>query len=148
MHPGIGVQKNNDRRAERPFPMANRSKFLMAATLAVVVTTTSGPVRADAMAQQILNENRVSEGAMLMDAAFGRPLLFAATVIGTGLFVVASPFTLAGGTTAQTWNSLVVTPASSTFARCLGCTPAQHERVRAERRTALLQQQQQQQTQN
>lgn len=120
--------------------MANRSTFLMATTLAVTITAAS-TAGADPLSQQVLDENRVSEGAMVMDALIARPLLLGSTVVGTALFVVSAPFTLAGGTTAQTWDRLVATPAAATFARCLGCTPAQNERERAKRRTAQAQQQ-------
>lgn len=118
--------------------MANRKMFLFAATLAVALSlpTTAG---ADPLARQALDENRVSEGAMLMDALIARPLLLAGTLAGTGLFLISAPFTLAGGTTADTWETLVVTPASATFARCLGCTPAQNDRVKGRRQTARLQ---------
>lgn len=119
--------------------MGNPSKLLMTATLAVAMTF-SGTVSADAMSQQILDENRVSEGAMLVDVLIARPLLLATTVAGAGLFVIAAPFTFAGGTTAQTWDTLVVTPASATFVRCLGCTPTQNERERAKRRLAQAEQ--------
>lgn len=120
--------------------MANRSKFLMTATLAVAMTM-SGTASADAMTQKILDENHVSEGAMLMDALIARPLLLATTAVGAGLFIVAAPFTLAGGTTGQTWDALVATPASATFVRCLGCTPTQNDRERAKRRLARADQQ-------
>lgn len=118
--------------------MANRKISLFAATLAVALSlpATAG---ADPVARQALDERRVSEGAMLMDALIARPLLLAGTVAGTGLFLVSAPFTLAGGTTGETWETLVVTPASATFARCLGCTPAQNDQVEARRRTARLQ---------
>lgn len=120
--------------------MANRSKFLMTATLAVAMTM-SGTVSADAMSQKILDENHVSEGAMLVDALIARPLLLVTTAAGAGLFLISAPFTFAGGTTAQTWDTLVATPAGATFVRCLGCTPTQNERERAKRRLAQSDQQ-------
>ena len=114
--------------------MAKRSKFLTAITL-VTAMTVAGTAHADPMADQVFDPTRVSEGAIVLDALIARPLLAATTLAGTALFVVASPFTLAGGTTAETWNTLVVTPAAATFTRCIGCTPAQHERVVALRRS-------------
>jgi len=60
--------------------------------------------------------------AMVGDLFIARPLLIAATVIGTGLFVIAAPFAAAGGNFKATAKALVVDPGKSAFVRCLGCT--------------------------
>ncbi|MEE5057373.1 multidrug transporter [Pseudomonas alliivorans] len=60
--------------------------------------------------------------AMVGDLLIARPLLIAATVIGTGLFVIAAPFAAAGGNFKATAKALVVDPGKSAFVRCLGCT--------------------------
>ena len=60
--------------------------------------------------------------AMVGDLLVARPLLLVATVIGTGLFVVALPFTALGGNVKASAQSMVVEPARATFVRCLGCT--------------------------
>jgi hypothetical protein len=60
--------------------------------------------------------------AMIGDLLIARPLLIAATIIGTGLFVVALPFTATGGGIGRTGKALVVDPAKAAFVRCLGCT--------------------------
>jgi hypothetical protein len=60
--------------------------------------------------------------AMIADLLIARPLLIAATIIGTGLFVVALPFTATGGGIGRTGKALVVDPAKAAFVRCLGCT--------------------------
>ncbi|MDO7895794.1 multidrug transporter [Pseudomonas citrulli] len=59
--------------------------------------------------------------AMLGDLLIARPLLLAATVIGTGAFVVSLPFTALGGGVGDAGKALVVDPAKATFVRCLGC---------------------------
>lgn len=60
--------------------------------------------------------------AMIGDLLIARPLLIVATVIGVGLFVVASPFAAAGGNLGATGKALVVDPGRAAFVRCLGCT--------------------------
>lgn len=117
--------------------MTKPSKLLASLALAATVSI-SGQAQADQMSQQIFAEDRVSGSAMALDALVARPLLVGATIGGAALFVVTAPFSLVGGTTSATWHSLVATPADAAFLRCLGCTPVQDERVRAERRTAQL----------
>lgn len=60
--------------------------------------------------------------AMIGDLLIARPILIVATVIGAGLFVVALPFTAAGGNIGRTGKALVVDPGKAAFVRCLGCT--------------------------
>lgn len=60
--------------------------------------------------------------AMAGDLIIARPLLLVATVVGTVLYVVSLPFSLAGGNAGKAGETLVVGPAMSTFVRCLGCT--------------------------
>ncbi|MCD5992328.1 multidrug transporter [Pseudomonas sp. CDFA 602] len=60
--------------------------------------------------------------AMIGDLVIARPLLIAATIIGTGLFVIAAPFAAAGGNLGATGKALVVDPGKAAFVRCLGCT--------------------------
>ncbi|MGN8274640.1 multidrug transporter [Pseudomonas sp. SMN5] len=66
--------------------------------------------------------------AMLGDLLIARPLLLAATVIGTGAFVVSLPFTALGGGVGDAGKALVVDPARATFVRCLGCIGEGFER--------------------
>ena len=66
--------------------------------------------------------------AMLGDLLIARPLLLAATVIGTGAFVVSLPFTALGGGVGDAGKALVVDPAKATFVRCLGCIGEGFER--------------------
>jgi hypothetical protein len=58
---------------------------------------------------------------MIGDLVFARPLLLAATVVGTGMFLVSLPFSALGGNIEGAANTLVISPAWETFIRCLGC---------------------------
>jgi len=58
---------------------------------------------------------------MIGDLLFARPLLLAATGVGTGMFLVSLPFSALGGNVEEAANTLVVRPAWQTFVRCLGC---------------------------
>lgn len=59
--------------------------------------------------------------AMTGDAILARPVLFAMTIVGTALYLVSLPFSLAGGNAGEAGKVLVVKPAEATFVRCLGC---------------------------
>ncbi|MCG8394021.1 MAG: hypothetical protein MI745_13150 [Pseudomonadales bacterium] len=76
---------------------------------------------------------RPGEMAMIADSIIARPVLLASTVVGAGLYVVTLPFSLLGGNPGEAGNVLVMAPAKNTFIRCLGCTPAQHESLKAEK---------------
>lgn len=67
-------------------------------------------------------EEQPSAFAMTGDLLIARPFLLAATVVGTAVFVVSLPFSLAGGNAGEAADTLVVGPAKATFVRCLGCT--------------------------
>ncbi len=54
------------------------------------------------------------------DALLGRPLCFAATVLGTALFVVSLPVAATSHSIHSTANALVMAPARATFIRPLG----------------------------
>jgi hypothetical protein len=59
---------------------------------------------------------------MTGDLLVGRPLLLGATIVGTAVYLVTLPFSLAGGNATEAGKTLVLGPAKSTFIRCLGCT--------------------------
>lgn len=61
-----------------------------------------------------------SPAAMAIDLVILRPLGLVATLGGTLVFMVSSPFSALGGNLDEAWNSLVVTPAEYTFKRPLG----------------------------
>jgi hypothetical protein len=58
---------------------------------------------------------------MIGDLLIGRPLLLAATGVGTGIFLASLPFSILGGNVKEAANTLVIGPARQTFIRCLGC---------------------------
>ena len=91
------------------------SRTLMAALMAVLLLVPSV-----SFAKGV--DESPSAGAMVADAVLARPVLLAFTVVGTGLYVVTLPFSLAGGNADQAAEQLVIGPAKSTFVRCLGCT--------------------------
>lgn len=80
-------------------------------------------------------DNRPGEVAMIGDALIARPVLAASTVVGFVLYTVTLPVSLLGGNEDEAAEKLVRAPARSTFLRCLGCTPAQHDQLVAEKRT-------------
>jgi len=86
-------------------------------TLALVALLGTTP----AVAQQRV-EAQPSGGAMIADAVIARPLLAAATVGGTAIFLVTLPFTALGGGVDTAAETLIKTPAEAAFRRCLGCT--------------------------
>ena len=100
---------------------------LIAASLALIVGLQVMPVMADgsqteASGDPVYSIQNPPAFAMIGDLLIARPLLIAATIIGTGLFVVALPFTATGGGIGRTGKPLVVDPAKAAFVRCLGCT--------------------------
>jgi hypothetical protein len=60
--------------------------------------------------------------AMTSDLILVRPVMLVATALGSAVWLVSSPFSLAGGNAMQAADTLVVGPAKATFVRCLGCT--------------------------
>lgn len=67
-------------------------------------------------------EETPSALAMTGDAFFVRPVMIVATVLGTAVFIVSSPFAALGGNIDETFEQLVNKPFQTTFVRCLGCT--------------------------
>ena len=58
---------------------------------------------------------------MAADGLLARPLGFAATVVGAGIYIVTLPFSALGGNADEAARILVGDPAWYTFQRCLGC---------------------------
>lgn len=93
-----------------------------AASLALVMAMGSMPAMAgNPSGNPQYDDETPAAYAMIGDAVIARPLLLAATVIGTGVFVVTLPFTLASGSVGKAGKALVVDPGEATFVRCLGC---------------------------
>lgn len=74
-------------------------------------------------------EENPSELAMAADLILVRPTMFVASILGTGLYVISLPFSLAGGNAKQAGDTLVVKPVMNTFVRCLGCKNAGYRKT-------------------
>lgn len=127
-----------------------RGKRLVLAPLLASVLMLAGLAPGHASAERIINDEP-SEMATIGDAIFARPLLLLATGVGLTLYTATLPFSILGGNTKQAAETLVLTPASATFRRCLGCTPEQERRrrvrVRTEKANEASREQRQQETQ-
>jgi len=66
---------------------------------------------------------------MIIDGLVVRPLSFVVTVLGTVAFILTVPFSALGGNVGVAAEQLVVTPASYTFTRCLGCLRREYKDV-------------------
>lgn len=93
---------------------------ITAASLALTLAVTGMPAMAGNT--QYHDEETPAAYAMVADAVIARPMLLAATVVGTGVFVLTLPFTLASGSVGKAGKALVVEPGEATFVRCLGCS--------------------------
>jgi hypothetical protein len=99
---------------------------ILAATLALFfglqMTPAMAQVEASGGEDPVYQIQNPPAYAMIGDLLVARPLLIVATVLGAGLFVIASPFAAAGGNLGATGKALVVDPGKAAFVRCLGCT--------------------------
>ncbi|VAW78138.1 hypothetical protein MNBD_GAMMA13-316 [hydrothermal vent metagenome] len=93
--------------------------YLMASVL--TVTMTAMPMVAGASSFGYMGQDaKPTGGAMMADAFLIRPFMLASTVVTTVTFVLALPFSAAGGNVGDSADRLVVGPAAYTFARPLG----------------------------
>jgi hypothetical protein len=76
--------------------------------------------RADKQKVPATTQEAPSSFWMASDAALGRPLGLAATILGTTLFVVTLPFTVPSGSVSEAGHGLVVVPGGWTFVRPMG----------------------------
>ena len=80
---------------------------------------------AQSMADSISKQKQLNEpgpAEMVLDGLIVRPIMLGLTLLGTGLFIVTSPFSLAGGNAGDAADELMIKPAKMTFIRCLGCS--------------------------
>jgi hypothetical protein len=70
-------------------------------------------------------DERPSGVEMAADIVLVRPMMIGATVLGTGVFILGSPFALIGGNLKETADVFIATPFKAAFLRCLGCTEKQ-----------------------
>lgn len=89
--------------------------------LVITMTFTLSVPQVMAANDAVVIEENPSELAMAADLVLVRPTLFVASVLGSGLWLVSLPFSLAGGNAKQAGDALVVKPIKGTFVRCLGC---------------------------
>lgn len=81
------------------------------------------PVQAENISGDPVYRTNTPKGmAMVGDLLIARPLLIGATLVGSVLFVVSLPFSLASGSVGSTGEALVLEPGREAFVRCLGCT--------------------------
>lgn len=112
-----------------------RAKRPVLASVLATSMALSSVMPLSAQAADWIEEDRPGEMAMIGDAVFARPVLLASTVVGAGLWLVTLPFSALGGNVGESGKVLVMNPGKATFLRCLGCTPAQHEALRSEKRS-------------
>ncbi|MBO3278278.1 multidrug transporter [Pseudomonas schmalbachii] len=105
-------------------------------TTAAVLALTCGLSAMPAMAQM----DKYSSGdpiytveappaySMMGDLIFARPLLIAATIVGTAAFIVTLPFSALGGNVKEAGQALVIDPGKEAFVRCLGCTSSGYKK--------------------
>ena len=80
----------------------------------------------------IFSKEVPSGGEMMIDAVLARPLGLASVLIGSALFIVSSPFSLASKSFLQSGKRLVVYPIRFTFKRSLGDFPGYMEELELE----------------
>ena len=87
-----------------------RSLITVACVLAIMLSTTT----------PALASGTSDPASMVVDVLVARPISFAATVVGSALFVVSLPFAAVSRSTKDTAETLVATPARDLFTRPVG----------------------------
>lgn len=97
-------------------------KILISCLLALFLLMSPLSILAKNAIDAELNRNKTppDPAAMAVDLIVLRPLGIVATLGGSVLFIISSPFSLLGGNADDAWESLVVSPAEFTFKRPLG----------------------------
>ena len=85
------------------------------AIVVMIITVLPNVVMAESITE------RPSGVEMTADLILVRPLMLGATILGSVIFIVASPFSALGGNFDESADTLVTTPFKATFMRCLGC---------------------------
>jgi hypothetical protein len=96
-----------------------KTKFVCLFCAGLMVLFTATPTLAD-QGRAERTAAAPSAEAIFADIVVVRPLTFAATVIGSALFVVALPVAAISRSVEPTAHALVVRPARATFTRPLG----------------------------
>lgn len=100
-----------------PIPITMKLKITTALCVSILGLSGSTPALATA-----------ADEAAFFDAVLGRPVGFAATVIGGAVFVVSLPLTATSGSIRPAAKQLVGRPARFTFTRRLGDFSYPHQR--------------------
>lgn len=111
---GIHAQDMNRRNAMLPY----QKTFITWCLISGLVMLPFGTLAATADGNQVPEKN--SPEAMTTDFILVRPLGLVATLCGSVIFLVSSPFSAMGGNTQEAWDALVAEPAAFTFKRPLG----------------------------
>jgi hypothetical protein len=99
-----------------------RQKVLGSVFAAMFAVSSVSTNAAAAAANANAVKDRPTGLEMSADLLLIRPLLLGATLLGSVIFVVGSPFAALGGNIKESGRELVGKPFKATFARCLGCT--------------------------
>jgi hypothetical protein len=86
----------------------------------IVFSLALAPLKGVSRAADPLETHSTSASAMLVDFLVVRPLGVLSFALGTGLFVVSLPITIAAGEVDNTYETLMLKPARMTFIRPLG----------------------------
>ena len=90
----------------------------------LTVSLVSGPLASGVLAQGMLDrDDERTADSMLVDTVFSRPLGFISMALGSVLFLVSAPLSVAGGNDKEAFEKLVTDPARYTFRRPLGELP-------------------------
>ncbi|WP_242458021.1 hypothetical protein [Halomonas sp. YLGW01] len=105
--------------------MIKMSSGVAGVMMALAISLSAGMASEMAKAAEPGLKEGPSGAAMVVDALVARPLLAAATVGGTAVFIVSLPFSALGGNVGESAETLILTPAEAAFRRCLGCSVSQ-----------------------
>ncbi len=93
---------------------SSKMKTKITTLLAMILLVATGISRA------VASENNNGPLAVAVDAVIARPACFAATIVGSAIFVITLPVAATSKSIKQTADALVVAPAKATFSRPLG----------------------------
>jgi hypothetical protein len=94
-------------------------RYVVAVVL-VVCFLAASPVYGRMLEPDAERAQSASAGEIVGDFLLIRPIMLGATIIGAGVFIVSSPFTLIGRNFTQSAKVLVAEPAMCTFGYPLG----------------------------
>jgi hypothetical protein len=97
--------------------MSVRKGIVVGIVIALLAGFLGAPLAAGAEAMEMDKPTGID---ITFDLMLARPLGFAGLVLGTGIFLVASPLAIATGSTKSVAHALVTEPYEFTFVRNLG----------------------------